>query len=71
MTYPVKSVADAVLAYVRAIRNPAKRAYAEALAKHLLLGGPYPPHPDNLSVMVGQSVRMRLDRIFPAGPEGE
>ena len=53
-------------AYTQRIRNPHKRAYAEAFLRHLRFGGTE-PMANNLGTMAAQAVRMNLNRILPPG----
>lgn len=51
-------------AYIAAIRNPAKKAYAEAWARYMQRGGAEPDR-GGLSVMAAQAVRMWLAELMP------
>jgi hypothetical protein len=54
-------------AYIRRIRNPLKRAYAQAYWKWLASGqqGPEPERDPSLSYMAAQAVRMELHPCAP------
>lgn len=50
-------------AYIRRIRNPAKRAYAEAYLKAMVYHDSTPPEvPPGLSYLAAQAVRIRLEQ---------
>jgi len=54
--------------YVRAIRNKAKRAYADKYLTWYLAGehGEPPERPEDLSVMGAQSVRLHIENLARA-----
>ena len=55
----------AALRYIRAIRNPAKQAYANYYQQHIAHGAPMPPDSAfRLGGMARQAVRMSLDDIY-------
>jgi hypothetical protein len=51
--------------YIRAIRNVAKRAYAEKYLEYLRTNGVREPVPFDLSYLAAQAVRIRLDSLVP------
>jgi len=53
---------DAATKYIRRIRNPQKRLYAELYLAHLL-GGPEPGRPPSLSLMAAQAVEIELREL--------
>lgn len=52
-------------AYIVKIRNPTKRAYAEAILSASMRGEEWPGYPEGLSCMAAQGVRMQLAEILP------
>lgn len=50
--------------YIDKIRNPAKRAYADAFYDHLRNGTPEPARPAGLSYMAAQAVRWEVNGRF-------
>ena len=57
--------------YIHALKNPSKKAYAQAYAKHIRQGGPEPERPKNLSYMGAQAVRMSLYELTSPKHETE
>ena len=52
---------DSAIRYLRAIRNPFKRAYGFDCLNAWLEGQPFPSGPAEISYLAAQAVRMTLD----------